>query len=109
MTITSSTEAQVNAALRKQSQAADVKASEKNDAKAKASAAEAPAVVVKTTSQPVQASAAAVSGTALETAEDALKEAKAFSSALAQQNSSIANASPSTVAGLLSEFEAAYA
>lgn len=109
MTITSSTDAQVNASVRNQSQTAEAKSNQKASAETKPSAtSETPAVVVETTSQ-APASASVTPSAELETAEDALNAAQAFSAAFAGQNSSIANASTGAVAGLLSEFEAAAA
>ncbi len=110
MTITSSTDAQVNAAVRNQSQAADAKPNQKNTAEAKSSEKpESPAVVVETANQQASASAATVSAAPIETADEALSIAQSISAALAGGSNSIANGSASAVSGLLSEFEAAVA
>lgn len=110
MTITSSTETQLNPAVRKQAQNADAKASPKNDAETKPSATDTPAVVVETTAQ-VSAAEEKLAATAptLTSVDDALNAAKSIGAALAEQENAIANASSGQVAGLLSEFEAAVA
>lgn len=108
MTISSSTESQINPAARKQQQPADAKANPKTSAETKPSASsDAPAVVVDTPGPSAAEAKLAATAPAIETAADALKVAQSIGAAIAQGDSAIANGSPSTVSGLLSELEAA--
>lgn len=109
MTISSSTDSQINPVARSQSQNAGAKNSAKNSADTPAPASEEkPAVVVETSNQPAKA-AEATGAAAIETRDDALSAAEAIGAALREQESSIANGSSGQVSSLLSEFEAAYA
>ena len=107
MTITSSTESQINPTVRNQSQNADAKAGQKSKEGSPANT-ETPAVVVDAKVSAAEEKLAATAPT-LNSVEDALNAAKSIGAALAGSNSSIANGSSDQVSGLLSEFEAAVA
>ena len=110
MTISSSIEGQIGAAVQKQAQNSDAKASQKQNVEAKpAETTEAPAVIVDAASPKVSApdEKLAAPESSIASFADALKEAQSIGASLSQETKSIANQSADQVAGMLSEFEAA--
>jgi len=109
MTISSGIEGQINPNIASQSKKpADTPSGQKANTEAQSPAAETPAVVVDTASQQARAAEESLSTVEVGSAAEASSLAQSITAALSEQTSSIANQSADAVAGLLSEFEAAF-